>query len=347
MSVSCEMPMSAAMNGHSRVVPSHHASRTSVGSLTTSPLPISIQSTLPRIYALAQVIFPGRLFKNGVQTITAQDADNPAVLSNTSGNVTVVGGAFSKVLVLAPGESPAPGTVSGRTGTATDQSINYAFTLTVLATDPWWNPVSGPSDLVHIACGDPLAQVPPDQAMVNGVASMNLRLSTGGFQQISVTDVTQPAKTGSTTQVRAISSGLHLEAVVTPSSVRAGEPFTLTVRATNDAGSVIQEINSFVTVTALRASDHSPSPGTLLSSQFQLLQGQRAVSETYTSAEAIVLVARDDAGNLPATSNVITVTPGPPSLIHLRWQVNAVPTWDEGLLDGRRRRNSAGRATDY
>ena len=273
-----------------------------------------------------QLIFPGRLFKNGVQTITAQDADNPAILSNTSGNVTVVGGAFSKVLVLAPGESPAPGTVSGRTGTATDQSINYAFTLTVLATDPWWNPVSGPSDVVHIACGDPLAQVPPDQAMVNGVAQMNLRLSTGGFQQISVTDVTQPAKTGSTTQVRAISSGLHLEAVVTPSSVRAGEPFTLTVRATNDAGSVIQEINSFVTVTALRASDHSPSPGTLLSSQFQLLQGQRAVSETYTSAEAIVLVARDDAGNLPATSNVITVTPGPPSLIHL----TSNPPWVGG-----------------
>ena len=39
MSVSREMPMSAAMNGHSRVVPSHHASRTSGGSFTTSPRP--------------------------------------------------------------------------------------------------------------------------------------------------------------------------------------------------------------------------------------------------------------------------------------------------------------------
>jgi hypothetical protein len=273
-----------------------------------------------------QLIFPGRLYKNGVQTISASDVDNVAILSNTSGNVTVVGGAFSRVLVLAPGESPAPGTVSGRTGTATDQSINYAFTLTVLATDQWWNPVAGPTDVVHITCNDPLAQVPADQAMVNGVASMNLRLSTGGFQQISVTDVTQPSKTGSTTQVRAISSGLHLEAAVTPSSMRAGEPFTLTVRATNDAGSVIQEINSFVTVTAKRASDGSPGQGTLLTSQFQLLQGQRSISQTYTFAEPIVIVATDDAGNAPATSNAITITPGTPSLIRL----SSNPPWVGG-----------------
>jgi len=285
-----------------------------------------------------QLIFPGRLYKNGTQTITARDVDNGAILSNTSGNVTVVGGAFSRVLVLAPGESPAPGTVSGRTGTATDQSINYAFTLTVLATDQWWNPVAGPSDVVHITCGDPLAQVPADAAMVNGVASMNLRLSTGGFQQISVTDVTQPSKTGSTTQVRAISSGLHLEAAVTPSSVGAGEPFTLTVRATNDAGSVIQEINSFVTVTARRASGGLPGQGTLLTSQFQLLQGQRAISQTYTFAEPIVIVATDDAGNAPATSNVLTVTPGPPSLIHL----TSNPPW----VGGNRHATIAARVVD-
>ena len=85
------------------------------------------------------------------------------------------------MLVLAPGESPAPGTATGRTGDAIDQSINYAFTLTVLATDQWWNPVTGPTDVVHITCADPLAQVPADQALVNGRAEMPLRLATGGF----------------------------------------------------------------------------------------------------------------------------------------------------------------------
>jgi hypothetical protein len=273
-----------------------------------------------------QCLIPTRLHKSGLQTITARDSTNASVQPNTSAQVLVVGGAFSRVLILAPGETPAPGTVTGRGGTATDQSINYAFTVTVLATDQWWNPVSGPTDVVHITSGDPLAQLPPDQAMVDGEADLVMRLSTGGFQLITVSDVTQPSKTGSTTQVRAISSGFHLEAAVTPSTARAGEPFTLTVKVTNDAGSVIQEINSFVTVQIQNSGTGAPGQGTLLTTQFQLLQGQRSVSETYTFAEPIVIIAHDDAGKAPATSNVISITPGQPSAIRL----TSNPPWVGG-----------------
>jgi hypothetical protein len=95
---------------------------------------------------------------------------------------------------------------------------------------------------------------------------------------------------------------------------------------TNDAGSVIQEINSFVTVEVQNASDGLPGRGTLLTTQFQLLQGQRAVSETYTFAEPIIIIAYDDAGNAPATSNVITITPGPPSAVRL----TSDPIWVGG-----------------
>ena len=266
------------------------------------------------------------LFKTGAQTITATDDDNGSIQANTSSPVTVTGGAFAKVLILAPGESPAPGTVSGRTGTATDQSINYAFTVTVLATDAWWNPVGGVTDVVQITSNDPLATLPPNSAMVNGQADMSVRLATGGFQQISVNDVTNPSKTGSTTQVRAISSGFHLEAAVTPSTARAGEPFTLTVKVTNDAGSVIQEINSFVTVEVQNASTQAGGRGALLTSQFQLLQGQRSVSQTYTFAEPIVMVVRDDAGNAPGVTGVIDITPGQPAAIHL----TSAPPWVGG-----------------
>jgi hypothetical protein len=230
------------------------------------------------------------------------------------------------VLVLAPGESPAPGTANGRTGAAIDQSINYAFTLTVLATDQWWNPITGPTDVVHITCEDPLAQVPPDQAMVNGRADMPLRLATGGFQQVTVSDVTNPARTGSTMQVRAISSGFHLVASVTPSTAQAGDLFTLTVKVTNDAGAVIQEINSSVTIEVRSATTQAPGRGTLTTPQFQLLGGQRSISETYTASEPIVLVAHDDAGNAPATSNPITITPGPPSAVRLA----SSPSWVGG-----------------
>jgi hypothetical protein len=89
---------------------------------------------------------------------------------------------------------------------------------------------------------------------------------------------------------------------------------------------VIQEINSFVTLQVQNASTQGAGRGTLLTTQFQLLQGQRSVSETYTFAEPIVIVAHDDAGNAPATSNLITITPGAPSAI----VVNSIPSWVGG-----------------
>jgi hypothetical protein len=266
------------------------------------------------------------LAKSGPQRIWASDVTNSGVQSDTSSFVTVVGGPFARVLILAPGESPAPGTASGRTGTATDQSINFAFTCTVLATDQWWNPVGGVSDVVRITSDDPLATLPPDQAMVDGRAEMSVRLARGGYNQLSASDVTNPSKTGSSTQVRAITSGFHLEASISPASARAGEPFTVTVKVTNDAGSVIQEINSFVTLEVQNASTRQAGRGTLLTTQFQLLQGQRVVSQTYTFVEPIIIVARDDAGNAPATSNAITITPGAPALIHFA----SAPPWVGG-----------------
>ena len=285
-----------------------------------------------------QLVFQGRLYKSGVQTITVSDLDNGAITSNTSGNVTIVGGSFSRVLVLAPGESPAPGTTSGRTGAALDQSINYAFTITALATDQWWNPVTGPTDMVHIVCGDPLATVPPDQAMVNGRADMPLRLATGGFQQVTASDVTSPSKTGTTSTVRAISSGFHLVASVSPSTAQAGGFFTLTVKVTNDGGAVISEINSAVTIEVRNASGQAAGRGTLLTPQFQLIQGQRSISETYTFSEPIILVAHDDAGNAPATSNVITITPGAPAAVRL----TSNPSW----VGGNKHATLTGRVVD-
>jgi hypothetical protein len=287
-----------------------------------------------------QVLIPARLYKSGPIRIWASDPLNPLIRPDTSSAVTVIGGPFARVLILAPGESPAPGTATGRTGTATDQSISYAFNVTVLATDSWWNPVTGPNDVIRITSGDPLAMLPGDTAMVNGRIDAPMRLSTGGFQQISVSDVTNPSKTGSTTQVRAISSGFHLQATVSPDSVKAGEPFTLTVKVTNNAGSVIQEINSFVTVEVQRASDpqHRPGNGTLLTTQFQLLQGQRAVSETYTYAEDIVMLVRDDAGNAPGITGTLRVKPGVPASIDL--------TSNQSWIGGNKKRALTARLID-
>jgi hypothetical protein len=273
-----------------------------------------------------ELVLPVTLYRAGTQTITSTDTDSTTITSHTSSNVRVLAGPYSRVLVLAPGEVIAPGTEEGRSGTATDQSITYAFTLTVYGTDNWWNPVTGVFDVVRITCSDPMAVLPPDTPLVDGMASLSIRLSTGGYQQITVENVTQPFMPTSTTQVRAISSGLHLEVEVAPTSVQAGEEFTLEVRMTNDAGSIIQEVNSTVTIEVQNATNQEPGQGTLLSTQFQLLQGQRSVVESYTFAEPIILILQDDEENEPAVTEVITVTPGDPSVITL----SSDPTWVRG-----------------
>jgi hypothetical protein len=277
-----------------------------------------------------ELVMPVTLYKAGTQTISAADVDTPSIEGHTSEPVEILPGTYSRIVLIAPGEEIAPGTAEGRTGAATDQSINFAFTVTVYATDEWFNPVGGVTDVVRITSNDPLAELPPDEAMVDGVAQMSVRLSTGGFQQITASNVAQPAMPTSTTQVRAISSGFHLEAEVAPTTVLAGEAFTLTVKVTNDAGSVIQEINSAVTVEVQNASTQDPGRGTLLNTQFQLLQGQRSMSETYTFAEEIVLIVRDDAGNTPAVTEPITVLPGPPAAVAL----SSDPSWLGGNRHG-------------
>jgi hypothetical protein len=290
-------------------------------------------AVMPARVALSsgQALVSVRLARSGQQRIWVSHVDQPGtVRPDTSAAVTIVGGAFARLLVLAPGETVAPGTSTGRAGAPTDQSINYAFTCTILACDPWFNPVGGVTDMVRLTSNDPLAQIGADEAMVDGRTEIDVRLASGGWQQITATDVSDGSKTGSTTQVRAISSGVHLEASIVQASARAGEPFTLTVRAVNDAGSVIQEIFSWVTVTVRHASSGQAGRGTLLTTQFQLLQGQRSISETYSAVEPIVITARDDAGNAPAVSNAITITPGAASEIRL----TSNPAWLGGNQRG-------------
>jgi predicted RNA-binding protein with TRAM domain len=273
-----------------------------------------------------ELIMPATLYKIGNQTISAADTETSGITPHTSSPVYVLPGTYSRIVLIAPGEEVAPGTEEGRTGSPTDQSINFSFMVKVYATDQWWNPVGAVTDVVRITSGDPLAELPPDAAMVDGYAEFSIRLSTGGFQQITASNVTQPAMPTSTTQVRVISSGFHLETEVHPTAVQAGEPFDLTVKVTNDAGSVIQEINSFVTIEVQNASTRDPGQGTLLTTQFQLLQGQRTVAETYTFSESIVLVVRDDAGNAPAVTEVIEVSPGAPTELRL----SSSPSWVGG-----------------
>lgn len=286
-----------------------------------------------------EATIPVTLFRAGYQSITASDADDDTKTSHESSQVNVLPGTYSRLLILSPGQIIAHGTETGQAGTATDQSINYAFTVTVYATDQWWNPVAGVTDVVRLTSTDAMAQLPPDTALTDGTAALEVRLSTGGYQQITVQNLTQPSMPTSTTEVRAISSGFHLEAVVSSTNVQTGEDFDLTIKVTNDAGSVIQEINTTVTLIVRNSASNQPGAGYLLqegallpepgapqSMEIQLLQGQRTVRVHYTRVETIQIRATDDLNHDPAVTESITVTPGDPDHIDM----SSNPSWVGG-----------------
>src|SRR5213078_3234451 len=94
----------------------------------------------------------------GTRTVTATDAA-AALTANTSASVTVNAGAFVKLQLLAPGETAASGTGSGKTGSPTAQTAGTAFSVTVNAVDANWNVVNT-NDTVAIASSDTNATLP-------------------------------------------------------------------------------------------------------------------------------------------------------------------------------------------
>src|SRR5207249_12051873 len=113
----------------------------------------------------------------GTRTITATDAAG-ALTANTSGNVTVNAGAFAKLQLLVPGETAAPGSASGKTGTPTAQYQFDSFNLTVNAVDANWNLVNTVADTVGITSSDATATLPASAPLVAGTQGFVLSLNT-------------------------------------------------------------------------------------------------------------------------------------------------------------------------
>ena len=100
---------------------------------------------------------------------------------------------FSQLQVILPGETNAPGTLTGKTGTPTalSDSAGAFEAVTVNACDANWNVMSGIADLVHIATTDGGATLPADTAMVNGTVTFAPLLFGGqGTFTVTASDLT-------------------------------------------------------------------------------------------------------------------------------------------------------------
>jgi hypothetical protein len=104
---------------------------------------------------------------------------------------------FAKIQVLLPGESAAPGTPSGKTGTPDVQHVGVPFSVSVNAVDRNWV-IIPTSDTVHLATTDGTATVDPDVAFFNGMALMSVTFNATNTFTITASDVTDITKTSGT-----------------------------------------------------------------------------------------------------------------------------------------------------
>ena len=118
--------------------------------------------------------------------------------TTTPPSVTTTADVFSKLQILAAGETAAPGTTPGKTGTASAQTYNVAFNVTVNAVDQYWNPVSA-TDTVGITSSDTAATLPANAALAAGTNTFAVTLNTIGSFTVTATDVTDGTKTAITT----------------------------------------------------------------------------------------------------------------------------------------------------
>ncbi|MGO8674265.1 MAG: hypothetical protein ACLQVX_00190 [Limisphaerales bacterium] len=104
---------------------------------------------------------------------------------------------FVQLQVLMPGETSAPNTPTGKTGTPTPQSVGMPFNITVNAVDSVWNVIPS-SDTIDITSSDTTFSPPPDNALSAGTMVFSVSFNTAGTFTVTATDVTDPTKTAGT-----------------------------------------------------------------------------------------------------------------------------------------------------
>ena len=105
---------------------------------------------------------------------------------------------FSKLQVLMPGETAAPDTLSGKTGSPTPQTAGVPFDVIVKAVDQNWHVMTSAIDTIQVTSSDGTATLPADAALSLGTATFSVTFGSTGNWTVTATDVTDGTKTPNT-----------------------------------------------------------------------------------------------------------------------------------------------------
>src|SRR5262249_14978213 len=91
----------------------------------------------------------------GSRTVTATDLTDGTKTANSTPAISVSAGSYVKLQLLVPGETAAPGTANGKTGSPVSQTAGVGYNVTVNAVDANWNVVSSVTNSVGVTSTDP------------------------------------------------------------------------------------------------------------------------------------------------------------------------------------------------
>ena len=240
-------------------------------------------------------------------------------VTQTSAAFTVSAGAFAKLQLLVPGETAAPGTTTGKTGTPSPQSLGTAFDVTVNAVDAQWNNV-GSNDRVGITSSDPAATLPANAVLASGTRTFSVALNTLGSWTVTATDIDDGTKTASTSAAIAVNGAVaKLQLLVpgeaaapgtttgktgTPTAQTGGTPFIVTVNAVDANWNIVSSTH----VVGITSSDSAAT----LPANAALVAGTRTFSVTLNTVGSWTVTATDitDGTKTANTSPAITVALG-------------------------------------
>lgn len=238
-------------------------------------------------------------------------AGSPGLTGAVSSNFTVNAGAFTRLQLLVPGETAAPATANGKTGSPISQIANAPFNVTVNAVDTHWNLVSGVTHTVGFASSDAIATLPANASLVGGTKNFSVTLKSAGGSTLTASDITDGAKTPSSTPLITVNPGpaSRLMVQTQPSSVAtAGVAFPEqpAIRIEDAAGNLVAADNGRI-VTASRAGGSGGLQGPLTATTVNGIATFANLSCTVAGSLTLNFSA---AGLTGASSGAVNVGPG-------------------------------------
>ncbi|MHB8651057.1 MAG: invasin domain 3-containing protein, partial [Gaiellaceae bacterium] len=262
-------------------------------------------------------------------TVTATDQNVSPLTAGTGASTTVNPGAATKLQLLMPGETAAPGTTSGKTGSPSAQVAGSSFNVTVNAVDANWNVVSSITHTVAITSSDANATLPANAALSSGTQTFAVTLNTAGAATVTATDTNGSPLAASTSPSTTVNTGAAAKLQVlmpgetaapgtptgktgSPSAQTAGSSFSVTVNAVDANWNVIPSVSHVVAITSSDANAVLPANAALSS-------GTGTFAVTFkTAAPATVTATDQNVSPLTAgTGASTTVNPGAATKLQL------------------------------